>query len=143
MFENKRAVICIMTAEGAHPFWNKDYMKCAEEVAGFFGTAVLAGVMTGSIAVTNHDIPDNIPDDKYAITEWIHGILDEAEKGNKQYRAGLLTAVGIIDLTDQCMKFAGELENGNIKNEFDLLSKKLESGEFSPLDFGCEDVKHN
>jgi hypothetical protein len=159
MEKNERAAIAIIGAYNHIVFYyseeNGGLMRATQDLALSIGMSILEQNMKQEASVVLLEVPDSVNGSDEQVAAKLISIMDadkerviaEHKSGRNhfspsQIRSKHLKSFRVEDRTELASGFLAAMDlisknAGN--NDLDLLSKKLESGEFSPEDFGCPD----
>jgi hypothetical protein len=159
MKKNERAALAIIGANNQLVFYHSEenggLLRATKDLTTSVGISILEEKMCQTASVMLIFVPDSIDGNDEQVAKKLSSMMDvEREQVISEYRSGKIPnfhseikckhikSFYVEDRTDTADGFAEAMElisknAGN--NDLDLLSKKLESGEFSPEDFGCPD----
>jgi hypothetical protein len=160
MEKNERAALAIIGAHTHVVFYysekNGGLMRATQDLACSIGMSILEQNMTQDASVLMLLVPDSVKGSDEQVTSKLISIMDtEKEAVIAEHKSGRnafapsrikskhLKSFYVEDKTDVTEGFVRAMSLLSKKagdGDLDLLSKKLESGEFSPEDFGCPDL---
>jgi hypothetical protein len=166
MEKNERIGIALICRDSQLVFYYSDKNgglgRATQDLAVSIGMSILEQKMDSVASVVLLSVPDRIKGSDEQIAEKLTSQMDKERKemlseynnGNmplfeSEIRSSHVKSFHVKDKTDMADGFAQAMSSvarcmtaipsNTNKSDLDLLSKKLESGEFSPEDFGCPD----
>jgi hypothetical protein len=122
------------------------YEKTEQETVDAVALCVGLNVITsdaGRFIVVRHDIPKHIDkNDVDAVAAWGEEVTHNAVNKNDGSLCRLVKCFDMQDCSKEAEAYADMKmkQDNERRSNFNLLDKKLGSGDFSPLDFGCPDI---